>query len=227
MSIKRCTKPIMWKENLRRITEQSEPLENQINIPWFILNPEGRTVRYWSRFMSLLLIYTAIITPYRIGFIQQDDLTWSIAEYLVSLLFFIDLVMNCILPYYDKDKTLITAPKPIQLVSPRSPGMSSLFSLFQCKQAVQLNDQSDATASAVPPHQNNKATSHGKGNEKHQHSNQAGEDHSKDDHSVRNTVLVPVYLFFANPPRSLHVGLHRDSRHHLDELGACGQLRRI
>ena len=115
MSIKRCTKPIMWKENLRRITEQSEPLENQINIPWFILNPEGRTVRYWSRFMSLLLIYTAIITPYRIGFIQQDDLTWSIVEYLVSLLFFIDLVMNCILPYYDKDKTLITAPKQIFL----------------------------------------------------------------------------------------------------------------
>lgn len=103
----------VWKEDVRHITQKGLPVDKSLRKPWYLLDLEGRLVEYWSKFMTLLLIYTALVTPYRIGFIPIDSLYWTYFEYCVSLVFFIDLVMNCVLPYYDSAKNLVVQPKKI------------------------------------------------------------------------------------------------------------------
>lgn len=64
--------------------------------------------------MSLLLIYVAIVTPYRVAFIEEEEgMAWFTTDLMIDCLFFADVLVNCFLAYYDKDKHVITNKKQI------------------------------------------------------------------------------------------------------------------
>lgn len=54
------------------------------------------------------MLYTSFITPIRIAFIENTDITWIFFELLVDLLFAIDLVFTFISAYYNDEGHLIT-----------------------------------------------------------------------------------------------------------------------
>lgn len=70
--------------------------------------PDDYFIEYWSYIISLLLIYIAIFTPYRVAFIEEEEDDWFIVDLCIDACFFCDVVVNCFTAYYDFDKNLVT-----------------------------------------------------------------------------------------------------------------------
>lgn len=70
----------------------------------FIIMPDSRFKINWNMVIIILLLYTATFVPYRTAFI--DDASGGLAgfEWLVDILFMIDLFVNFISAYEDGDK---------------------------------------------------------------------------------------------------------------------------
>jgi hypothetical protein len=60
-----------------------------------------------------VLLYTFIITPYRLAFVEEDDLYWIMISAFVDFLFFVDIICNFFIAFYNKDDNLITEKKRI------------------------------------------------------------------------------------------------------------------
>ena len=66
----------------------------------------------WTLIVLTLLLYTAIVTPFTVVFINHPPLSFFIWELFIDALFMIDIVVNFFTPYYSKgiiikDKWLI------------------------------------------------------------------------------------------------------------------------
>jgi hypothetical protein len=96
----------IWNYDLEKLKAKAKGKE-QVEKPRFIINPESKFIDYWSKTMTVLLIFTAIVTPYRISFVEYDNLPWLVVEYVITCLFFADFIINCLLAYYDKEKNLV------------------------------------------------------------------------------------------------------------------------
>ena len=69
--------------------------------------------RVWSTIISLLLLYTATVTPYQVCFVEEEDDTWFIIGSIIDGLFFIDIIINFHSAYTDLDGKLIIDKKLI------------------------------------------------------------------------------------------------------------------
>ena len=54
-----------------------------------------------------MLLYTAIVTPYRVAFFDVDTTEWTLADLVVDGLFLIDIILNFITAYYDSEEDLV------------------------------------------------------------------------------------------------------------------------
>lgn len=103
----------VWNNELKYLTGK-EKLNYKIpQKTSCIFSPESKFIDYWSKFMTILLIYTAFVTPYRVSFVEIEDMSWTIVEYVVSTFFFCDFIINCNLAYYDSEKSLVFQRKRI------------------------------------------------------------------------------------------------------------------
>lgn len=60
-------------------------------------------VRFFLLFKYFrILLFTAIMTPYRIAFYDIDTLEWIIVDTVIDLFFGIDLVLNFFMAYYNE-----------------------------------------------------------------------------------------------------------------------------
>jgi len=57
--------------------------------------------------------YTVTVTPYRVGFVDSDDWLWIGLELSIDILFFVDVIVNCMSAYYDATDTLIVDQRRI------------------------------------------------------------------------------------------------------------------
>jgi hypothetical protein len=111
--------PEAYLKKLRRIQTvadfKDEKLEDQkkicCKIPVF--NPDGNLMMSWNILVMLLMFYTAIIMPYRVSFIEEDDPDWVVLENLLDMIFFCDVLVTLNLGYYDKDNIYINSRKKI------------------------------------------------------------------------------------------------------------------
>ena len=55
-----------------------------------------------------LLLFTAVVTPFRISFYDEEPLEWIITNTIVDVLFAIDIVLNFFSAYFDSSEELIT-----------------------------------------------------------------------------------------------------------------------
>lgn len=48
------------------------------------------------------------MTPYRVAFDDgSEDYEWFVADTVVDGIFFLDVIQNCFLAYYDKDNNIV------------------------------------------------------------------------------------------------------------------------
>lgn len=57
--------------------------------------------------MFLLMIYTSLIMPFKISFIDDNITSWMIVDTMVDFLFITDIIINLNLPYFDQNNNLI------------------------------------------------------------------------------------------------------------------------
>ena len=72
-----------------------------------IIYQDSSFMTYWSFMVIFLLLYTASITPFRVTFIDNTDTEWSVIDYLIDVLFLIDIIVTLNLAYNDSNGKLI------------------------------------------------------------------------------------------------------------------------
>jgi hypothetical protein len=78
-------------------------------VPFGIIHPEGKPKLIWNLIMAILLIYTAIVMPYTLVFVDSTGFdTWSITDIILDVLFFADFVINCTTAVYDNEGKLVS-----------------------------------------------------------------------------------------------------------------------
>ena len=103
---------VTWRataEELRKDTNQR--LRTSITVPYsrFIVFPDDPPLQVWGFFMALLMLYTVLITPFRVAFIDDDDVSWTSVDNAIDGLFFLDLILNAVTAYYDDERNVITS----------------------------------------------------------------------------------------------------------------------
>jgi hypothetical protein len=54
-----------------------------------------------------MLVYSVIVTPFRIAFYDIDTLGWILFDIMVDLVFFLDIILNFFTAYFDFEDTLV------------------------------------------------------------------------------------------------------------------------
>lgn len=57
--------------------------------------------------VTVILIFTCMVTPYRIAFVEKDDDIWSLINMSIDGLFLIDMILCFISAYYTDEFELI------------------------------------------------------------------------------------------------------------------------
>ena len=74
---------------------------------YFILLPDDPLQVNWDLYITLILFFTFIVTPFRIAFTNDDNLAWTIADGVIDFMFLIDIILNFFMAYYNNEYILI------------------------------------------------------------------------------------------------------------------------
>ena len=55
----------------------------------------------------MMLLFTAVVSPYRIAFVEVDSFAWSMVENCTDFTFFVDLCLNFFFAYYDDNDEVV------------------------------------------------------------------------------------------------------------------------
>ncbi|PIA45885.1 hypothetical protein AQUCO_01600259v1 [Aquilegia coerulea] len=84
------------------------------HFPKYILSPCDGNYRIWMHFLVVLVLYTAWISPFELGFLKKPEGGLLIADNVVNTFFAIDIALTFFVAYFDKIKyDYITDPKKI------------------------------------------------------------------------------------------------------------------
>jgi voltage-gated potassium channel Kch len=72
-----------------------------------LLLPDDPMKTRWEIFISLILIFTATTTPYRLAFIEKDDDGWTALNYATDSIFAIDIIICFCSAYEDENEDLV------------------------------------------------------------------------------------------------------------------------
>lgn len=101
-------------ENFVKAMKNKELRKYDTDTPSLVLNPEGLFKRIWGILMLILLIYTLLITPYRIAFDDPSLVdSWFWLEISMDFIFIIDIFINSISAYEKPNGTLETSRRKI------------------------------------------------------------------------------------------------------------------
>jgi hypothetical protein len=67
------------------------------------LDPKNNYMRYWDMYTIVLLVYTAIVTPYEVSFLEPSLNALFFINRFVDVSFLFDMLLNFYLGYFDDD----------------------------------------------------------------------------------------------------------------------------
>lgn len=78
-------------------------------LPILMFHPNRGFKIYWNLILGFSLLYTCIVTPFVLAFIESRDFDqWFIIDSILTGVFFLDVWITMNTSYYDKDSKLIT-----------------------------------------------------------------------------------------------------------------------
>jgi hypothetical protein len=84
------------------------------DVPFMMFHPNKIPKTIWNGVLSILLIYTATIMPYKMAFIDSKaGDVWFYTDVIVDTLFFCDVCVNLLTAYFDIDGQIITDRRSI------------------------------------------------------------------------------------------------------------------
>lgn len=72
-----------------------------------MIYPNNKIKSDWDSLITLVLIFTCMVTPYRIAFVEEDAFEWVLANNLIDFLFLIDMILCFMTAYYTEEYELI------------------------------------------------------------------------------------------------------------------------
>lgn len=75
--------------------------------------PDDNRKTIWDLGISLVLIFVCFCTPYRISFVEEETINWTIAMYIIDLFFLLDMIIIFNTAYCQEDFKLIEDRKEI------------------------------------------------------------------------------------------------------------------
>ncbi|CAG9315921.1 unnamed protein product [Blepharisma stoltei] len=81
---------------------------------YYVINQDGKFKSIWNFLIAMLLLYTAIVLPIELAFIDGKtyDVWWWINVW-INAIFFSDVIINCFTTYTDSNGTVIKSRKKI------------------------------------------------------------------------------------------------------------------
>jgi hypothetical protein len=82
----------------------------------YVIMDDNRWKQYWDLYIICLIMYVAVVVPFRLGFESEDTKAWKTWGYILDVSFLIDIILTFFTAYFDADSSeLITDPKQIAL----------------------------------------------------------------------------------------------------------------
>jgi hypothetical protein len=79
------------RETLKRLKKEKffekQRLRNLKPYNYFIILPDDHFKKKWDILITIMLLFTALVSPYRIAFIENDSLPWVIIETATDCVF--------------------------------------------------------------------------------------------------------------------------------------------
>lgn len=72
-----------------------------------LLSPENRLWALWEGFVTIVLVYSCIITPLQMALFEDLSVTWQVINYVVDIIFLIDIIVIFNTATYDDDFSII------------------------------------------------------------------------------------------------------------------------
>ncbi|GMI97686.1 K+ transporter 1 [Hibiscus trionum] len=86
----------------------------RVKLRRFIVSPYDHRYRIWETFLVILVLYTAWVSPFELGFINKPEAPLSVTDNVVNGFFALDIVLTFFVAYLDKATyLLIDDPKRI------------------------------------------------------------------------------------------------------------------
>ena len=72
-----------------------------------MIYPNNEAKSNWDSLITFVLIFTCMVTPYRIAFVENDDLPWKIVNNGIDAMFLLDMILCFLSAYYTDEFELI------------------------------------------------------------------------------------------------------------------------
>ena len=93
--------------------EESNRLRKLKTYTYFVILPDDPFKKKWDLLIACMLIFTALVSPYRIAFVDIDSTEWTVIETIIDCIFGIDLLLNFFFAYYDEKDDIVDGRKKI------------------------------------------------------------------------------------------------------------------
>ncbi|CAD8166109.1 unnamed protein product [Paramecium octaurelia] len=112
-----------------------------------IITQQSRLKQTWDAVIFIVLIYICIFTPYKMGFINDEEYpVWDSFENQIDFIFMADILFTFLCSYYDEENNLITDPKLIAINYLKGWFTVDLMSCFPFQYIFQDYDKSSNIA---------------------------------------------------------------------------------
>eukprot|EP00347_Sterkiella_histriomuscorum_P024049 403332479 len=131
--------------------DDAERLRSLKKYDYFIILPDDSFKQKWDFIITVNLLITAIMTPYRIAFYDLDDVTWIVIDSVVDFLFGVDMILCFFMAYYDVGEDIVDNRKKIATSYLKSWFLVDLFSIIPISQILNTGDFSSLARIARLP----------------------------------------------------------------------------
>lgn len=69
----------------------------------FMFYPDDPFKDMWDMLIALILIFTCLVTPYRLALVEKDNMGWQVTTVVVDILFLIDILIIFNSAYLDEN----------------------------------------------------------------------------------------------------------------------------
>lgn len=77
---------------------------SELDFPKYMIHPDSRFKSFWGVYVGILLIYTALIMPFVLAFVNTGEYdVWFFLDVILDLSFFTDIIINLFSAYYKSD----------------------------------------------------------------------------------------------------------------------------
>ncbi|KAF5799467.1 putative potassium channel, voltage-dependent, EAG/ELK/ERG, rmlC-like jelly roll [Helianthus annuus] len=73
----------------------------------FIISPYDRRYRMWETYLVALVLYTAWVSPFELGFLERPERPLSVIDNIVNGFFAVDIILTFFVAYLDKSTYLL------------------------------------------------------------------------------------------------------------------------